>query len=77
MDLALNNLERLICHKTQPTNQPYLLTFFLGKLFLVSILHNRVFMIYTVNTILISVSFFTNWYKLIVAFWLVNACNIK
>ena len=20
MDLALNNLERLICHKTQPTN---------------------------------------------------------
>ena len=22
IDLALNNLERLICHKTQPTNQP-------------------------------------------------------
>ena len=22
MDLALNNLHRLICHKTQPTNQP-------------------------------------------------------
>ncbi len=22
MDLALNNLEGLICHKTQPTNQP-------------------------------------------------------
>ena len=22
MDLALNNLERLICHKTQPTNLP-------------------------------------------------------
>ena len=22
MDLALNNLQRLICHKTQPTNQP-------------------------------------------------------
>ena len=21
MDLALNNLQRLICHKTQPTNQ--------------------------------------------------------
>ena len=21
-DLALNNLQRLICHKTQPTNQP-------------------------------------------------------
>ena len=22
MDLALNNLQRLICHKIQPTNQP-------------------------------------------------------
>ena len=22
MDFALNNLQRLICHKTQPTNQP-------------------------------------------------------
>ena len=22
MDLVLNNLQRLICHKTQPTNQP-------------------------------------------------------
>ena len=22
MNLALNNLQRLICHKTQPTNQP-------------------------------------------------------
>ena len=22
MDLALSNLRRLICHKTQPTNQP-------------------------------------------------------
>ena len=22
MDLALNNLQRLICHKTQETNQP-------------------------------------------------------
>ena len=22
MDMALNNLQRLICHKTQPTNQP-------------------------------------------------------
>ena len=22
MDLAINNLQRLICHKTQPTNQP-------------------------------------------------------
>ena len=22
MDLALNNLQRLICRKTQPTNQP-------------------------------------------------------
>ena len=22
MDLALNNLQRLICHKNQPTNQP-------------------------------------------------------
>ena len=22
MDLALNNLQGLICHKTQPTNQP-------------------------------------------------------
>ena len=24
MDLALNNLQRLICHKTQTTNQPHL-----------------------------------------------------
>ena len=24
MDLALNNLERLICHKTQTNNQPYI-----------------------------------------------------
>ena len=24
MDLALNNLQRLICHKTKPTNQPSL-----------------------------------------------------
>ena len=24
MDLALNNLQRLICHKTQPTNQNYI-----------------------------------------------------
>ena len=24
MDLALNNLQRLICNKTQPTNQPKL-----------------------------------------------------
>ena len=23
MDLALNNLQRLICHKTQTTNQPF------------------------------------------------------
>ena len=22
MDLALNNQQKLICHKTQPTNQP-------------------------------------------------------
>ena len=22
MDLTLNNLQRLICHKTQPTNKP-------------------------------------------------------
>ena len=22
MDFALNNLERLVCYKTQPTNQP-------------------------------------------------------
>ena len=22
MDLALNNLQRLMCHKTQPINQP-------------------------------------------------------
>ena len=22
MNLALNNLQRLVCHKTQPTNQP-------------------------------------------------------
>ena len=27
MDLALNNLQRLICHKTQPTNQPPSLLF--------------------------------------------------
>ena len=25
MDLALNNLQRLICHKTQTSNQPTLL----------------------------------------------------
>ena len=24
MDLALNNLQRLICHKTQPTNHIYI-----------------------------------------------------
>ena len=24
MDLALNNLQRLICHETQPNNQPML-----------------------------------------------------
>ena len=27
MDLALNNLQRLICHKTQQTNQPTKPTF--------------------------------------------------
>ena len=26
MDLALNNLQNLICHKTQPTNKPTLVT---------------------------------------------------
>ena len=26
MDLALNNLQRLICHKTQTTNQPLIET---------------------------------------------------
>ena len=26
MDLSLNNLQRLICHKTQPTNQPTILS---------------------------------------------------
>ena len=26
MDLALNDLERLICHKIQPTNQPFLIS---------------------------------------------------
>ena len=29
MDLALNNLQRLICHKTQTTNQPTSLPSFL------------------------------------------------
>ena len=28
MDLALNNLHKLICHKTQPTNQPIILRLF-------------------------------------------------
>ena len=27
MDLALNNLQRLICHKNQPTNQPPFIIF--------------------------------------------------
>ena len=31
MDLALNNLQMLMCHKTQPTNQPTI--FFSMKLF--------------------------------------------
>ena len=26
MDLALNNLQRLICHKNQATHQPFLLS---------------------------------------------------
>ena len=30
MDLALNNLERLICQKAQPTNQPIKNSRFLG-----------------------------------------------
>ena len=29
MDLALNNLQRLICHKIQPTNQPTNLSIYL------------------------------------------------
>ena len=33
MDLALNNLHRLICHKTQPTNQ----SFSIGYLFALSL----------------------------------------
>ena len=28
MDLALNNLQGLICHKNQPTNQPVIMTGF-------------------------------------------------
>ena len=31
MDLALNNLQRLICHKTKQTNQPTMLTMILYK----------------------------------------------
>ena len=31
MDLALNNLQRLICHKTQPTNQHIFLITFLNE----------------------------------------------
>ena len=36
MDLALNNLQRLICHETQIANQPifYLKIFFLFLIFL-------------------------------------------
>ena len=33
MDLALNNLQRLICHKTQTTNQPTLNFLLWSKLF--------------------------------------------
>ena len=29
-DLALNNLQRLICHKTQPTNQPIYRIYIVG-----------------------------------------------
>ena len=31
MDLVLNNLKGLICHKTQPTNQPIKIHFFLNR----------------------------------------------
>ena len=31
MDLALNNLQRLTCHKTQPTNQPIYLMLIIYK----------------------------------------------
>ena len=31
MDLALNNIQRLICHKTQTTNLYYKSFFFLGS----------------------------------------------
>ena len=30
MDLALDNLQRLICHKTQPTNHKYVEHYFDG-----------------------------------------------
>ena len=33
MDLALNNLQKLICHKTQPTNQLTNQPSFLGDVF--------------------------------------------
>ena len=32
MDLALNNLQRLICHKIQPTNQPLILLVIVYKM---------------------------------------------
>ena len=38
MDLALNNLRRLICHKIQPANQPYSLN---DLLFTQSIHHEQ------------------------------------
>ena len=31
MDLALNNLQRLICHKTKPNKQTYLIQFFFSS----------------------------------------------
>ena len=34
MDLALNNLQKLICHKTQATNQLTILGFIFGVLFI-------------------------------------------
>ena len=31
MDLALNDQQMLICHKTQPTNQPNLVDYLMAK----------------------------------------------
>ena len=39
MDLALNNLQRLICHKTQPTNIFYVKkVYFLNKIKMITVI---------------------------------------